>query len=109
MRAAVANSKRIVSRVQVDELYTAARLRHHRGYRVTPEGVMRGFLVLRRGCDAAIDLHQNEAGRIIRLLDHVEADDARLLQAVARVFDGGCAEGLDGIRLDVDVYVNNQH
>ena len=57
----------------------------------------------------AVSFDQDEAGRIIGLLDHVEARDPRLQDAVARVGNRGLVEGLDALRLDVHVDKNDEH
>ena len=56
---------------------------------------MRGLLVARRRIGVAIDLEQRESRRIVVLLDDVEADDARFLDAVARVLERRRLEGVD--------------
>jgi hypothetical protein len=65
--------------------------------------------VLGRIVGRAIDLDQHEARGIIGLLDHVEAGDARLFDAVLRVLDGRSDEGFKMFRLDVDEYVDDVH
>jgi hypothetical protein len=54
-------------------------------------------------------LDQDEPGRVILLLDHVEACNTRFANAVARILERRGLEGLDRIRLDVDVDMNHQH
>lgn len=46
---------------------------------------------------------------VVIVLEDVEAGDARLLHAVARVFDGGGFEGVDRGGVDVDVDVDDEH
>ncbi len=70
---------------------------------------MGGFLVLARGGLITIDLDQKESRRVIVLLDHIEAGDARLAHAVTRILDRCLAKGLDGIRLDLDMNKNDEH
>ena len=63
----------------------------------------------RRVVGGAIDLHQHKARRIILLLDHVEADDTRLLHTMLRVIKRGSCEGLNSIGLDMDKDVDDEH
>ena len=63
--------------------------------RVVSGGVVGRLFALGGGFDGAIDLDQDEARRVVDLLDHVEAGDARLLHAVTAVFDGRLAKRLD--------------
>jgi hypothetical protein len=51
-----------------------------------------GFLVRGRGVVAAIDLDEHEARRIGAIFEHVEASDARYLDARARVGERRFAE-----------------
>ena len=96
-----------VIRVDVVVFDARARLGHHAGYGVAPRRVVGGFLVPDSILYSSVDLDQHEAGWIVCLLDHVEASDAWLEHAVARVRDGSRAEGLYRLRFDVDKYVND--
>ena len=58
---------------------------------------------------AIVHLDKNETSRVILLLDHVEARNARLLHAVTGVIRGRLFKSLDHVRLDVYVNMNNQH
>ena len=70
---------------------------------------MGGLLVARRVVGSAIDLQQHKARRVILLLDHIEADDARLLHAMLRVIERSSFEGLDSVGLDMDEDVDDEH
>jgi hypothetical protein len=61
---------------------------------------MRGLLVTGDGFEAAINLDQQEASKVIGLLQHVEAGNAWLLHALARILEAGFLEGLDEFRFD---------
>ena len=51
-----------------------------------------------------------EACRIAAwVLDHIEADDARLLHAMLRVIKGGSFESINSIGLDMDEDVDDEH
>lgn len=58
---------------------------------------------------SAVDFGQQEARGIVELLQDVEGGDAGFLEAVAGVFEGGGAEGLDGFRSDVDMDLDDEH
>ena len=58
---------------------------------------MRRLLVARRIVVGVVDLDEDEPRWIVVLLDDVEADDARLLDAVAGVLDGRGPEGVVAI------------
>jgi len=51
----------------------------------------------------AIDLDQNEPGQVVRLLHHIESGDARLLDAVLRIFDRSFDEIFHGFGIHMDV------
>ena len=93
----------------VGEFDAGARLGHHVRHRVTPGLVMRCFLVPGGVVRRAINLDQDKVCRIIRLLDHIKARDAWLLDAVASVFDRRLAKGLHTFRLDVRVNMDDEH
>ena len=67
---------------------------------------MGGFLVPGRVVRRAVDLDQHEAGRVIGLLDHVEAGNAWLFEAVASILQRGGLESLDLVRFDVNMNVD---
>jgi len=90
-------------------LHGGPRLRHHGRHGVTPVGVVGGLLVRDGGLLRAVDFHQDEVGRVVIVLEDVEAGDARLLHAGGRVGDGGGFEGVDMGGVDVDVDVDDEH
>lgn len=57
----------------------------------------------------AINLNEREVRRIVRLLQHIEACDARLLYAIARVVERGGEKGVDVFGEDVDEDLDGQH
>jgi len=61
------------------------------------------------GVGIAIGFEEEEAGRIVQLLEAIEAGDAWFASALPGVGDGGLLERLDTIRFDVDEDVNNEH
>ena len=63
----------------------------------------------RGGVWRAVDLLQNEVRRIILLLQDVEADDTRLLDAVPGILEGGGPEVGEGLGLHLDVDVDDEH
>ena len=67
------------------------------------------LLVRDGGLLRAVDLHQDEVGRVVVVLEDVEAGDARLLHAGGRVGEGGGFEGVDVGWIDVDVNVDDEH
>src|SRR5438552_4579443 len=64
------------------EFHAAPRFGHHGSDGITPNLVVFCFLVFRGRIVAAINLDQDEARRIILLLDHIEASNARLFDAI---------------------------
>src|SRR5512135_771588 len=84
-------------------------LGHHGGYTIAPLDIVRRVLVMARGFDGPIDLDQNEAGRIVLLLNHIETGDAGFMHTLTRIFQGGGLESLDLIRFDMDKYMNDEH
>lgn len=70
---------------------------------------MRGFLVRRGRPGRPIDLLQKEALRVIRLLDQVEPGNAWLLNTRPSVGKCGIDKGLNGLRPNMNMNVNNQH
>jgi len=57
----------------------------------------------------AVDFHQRKARRVVALLEHVEARDARLPGGVARIVERGRLEGFDLVGFDVGENVNDVH
>src|ERR1035441_4450866 len=114
MCVAVANSNRMavlpafVGGVDVGVSRAGARLHHHVHGHGGPSLVVRGFLMLRGRFGVAIDLDQNEARRVVRLLQDVETRNARLLHAVAGVFQGGPPERFDVLGFDVNEDVRSE-
>ena len=70
---------------------------------------MRRELVFRNGVVSAVNLDENESRGIIRLLKKIEARNSGFLAAVSRVLDGGGAERLEVIGLDVNVDDEDEH
>lgn len=69
-----------------------------------------GRFLVGGGCSGIpVDLHKNESHWIVCLLNDVEAGDPRLADAPAGVFDGGGFEGLDVVRLYMDMDVGDKH
>src|SRR5208283_4847909 len=77
--------------------------------RLAPELVMFGFLVPSRRLGVAIDFDQDETGRVGRILEAIEAGDARLLETFPRVGQGDILEGCDGLWFDLDMNMHNEH
>src|ERR1019366_323426 len=71
--------------------------------------VVRGPLMLRGCFGVSIDLDQHKARRLVRLLQDVETRNARLLHAVAGVFQGGPPERFDVLGFDVNEDVYDDH
>ena len=90
-------------------LRAGAGLGHHGGDGVAPGLIMGGFLVLSGSVRVAVNLDQDEPGRLIELLDDVEPGDARFLDARAGVGEGGRAKRLDALGLDLDLDVDDEH
>jgi hypothetical protein len=57
----------------------------------------------------AVDLNKNKARGIVLLLDHVEARNARLLDACAGILKGDPPELRDRFRLNAHMHVDNEH
>jgi hypothetical protein len=70
---------------------------------------VRGLLVPRRIVRRAVQLDQQKPRRVVVLLDDVEAHDAGLLHAVARILERRGGEGVHGIGLHVDEDVDDEH
>jgi hypothetical protein len=70
--------------------------------------MVRGF-VGRRGIGVAINLHQHEAGEIVRLLHEIKACDSRLEHTGAGVGERGGFEGIEVFRLNVNVNMDDEH
>ena len=56
-----------------------------------------------------VDLLQNEAPRIISLLDPIEPGNLWLLHTGPRIGESGIDESRNGLRQDMNMNVNNQH
>src|SRR5438270_543219 len=61
----------------VGEFLARARFGHHRGHRIAPFLIMRGFLVFGGSLLAAVGLDEEKTRWIIGLLENVEPGDAR--------------------------------
>lgn len=70
---------------------------------------MRRLLVRRCGLGIAIHFHQDEAGGVVLLLDHIKAHNARFLQTQARIPEGGGFECLHEFKLNPDMNMNIIH
>jgi hypothetical protein len=57
----------------------------------------------------AISFHQNESGRIIDLLNYIESCNARFLDAIPGIFNGGIDESRHGLRFHLYVDMNDEH
>jgi len=57
----------------------------------------------------AVNFDQHEEGWDVGLLNDVETQAARLLHAVAGVFDGGALEIVEVLRFDVNIHVQDVH
>lgn len=57
----------------------------------------------------AIDLHQNESGRIVGLLHQIESGYPWLPEAVPRILDGSFNESLHGLGIHVDADMDDYH
>jgi hypothetical protein len=99
----------LVFRKQVREPYSGARNTHHRSNGVPPFGIVRGLFVGLRGCLVAIDLHQNEPGRIVHLLDHIKPGDSWLANAVPRIFERRFNKSIHRFGVHVNVDMNYEH
>ena len=67
------------------------------------------FLVLGGGIRIPINFHQHKARRVILLLADIEARDARLFQALARIGECRLFKSLNALRPDVNMNMNNKH
>ena len=83
--------------------------RHHLRDRVTPTGIVDGFLVPDRGIIAAIHLDQNEAGRIIDFLHNIKPCDTGLGKTMAGVLSRSRLESFNALRFHMNVNVDNEH
>ena len=70
---------------------------------------MRRRLVRGGGFHRPVNLKQNEARRIVSSLENVEAGNAGLLNAAARVFDTGPGEGLNALSFHMDMNMDDLH
>src|ERR1019366_7914145 len=93
----------LVFRENILEFHAGARLGHHGRNRIPPGLVMLCFLVSGGGFGGAIGFYEHEAREIISLLGEIEAGDARLLETLARIGDGGLFEGLHILRLHMNL------
>jgi hypothetical protein len=84
-------------------------LRHHRGYRVTPNLVMLGRLMRRCGVIGSITFDEYKAAWIILLFEEIEPKNPWLLIALERIGDGCLSECLDTFRFNMDVDVDEKH
>jgi hypothetical protein len=91
------------------KLYARAWAGHHVGDAVSPSGVVRRFFVLCGRFGVFIDLYQDEAGRIVGLLNDVETSHAGLAQAGFGVRARGRDESVDVLCFDVNVNVHHEH
>ncbi len=91
------------------EFHTAARFGHHWGNGIAPKLVMLGFLVLRGRLRGAVDLDQNPACRIIRLLQDVETFNPGLPYALTGIGQSRRTESFDVLGLDLDVDLDREH
>ena len=69
---------------------------------------MFGLLVRGIGIHIAIDLDEQETRGVILLLDDVETQHAGLVDAFARIGEGGSFEDFNAFRFDVDVDMNDE-
>lgn len=92
---------------KVAELHALARFGHHWRDRVAPDGIMLGFLMCRCGVGISINLDQHETRRVVLLLDDIEARDAWFFQARTRVGERGLIEGVNALRFDMNMNMNN--
>lgn len=60
-------------------------------------------------CFGPVDFDEHKLRRIIPLLNKVESHDARLLYAVASVFDGCLAESFHAIWFYLDEDMDDEH
>jgi len=74
---------------------------HHIGHGVTPFLIMRRFLVLSGIIRCTIDLNQHKTRGVILLLDDIKSGDTWLLYAITSILQGGRAEGLGLLRLNM--------
>ena len=93
----------------VGELHAGAVLGHHWGHGVAPELVVGGFLVGRRSGRGAVDLDEDEAGRIVGLLQDIEPGDAGFADRQPGVFQTRSFEGFDRLGLHMNMNMNNEH
>jgi hypothetical protein len=70
---------------------------------------MRGSLVRIVGGSISINLDKEKFGRVVGLLKDIKFQNARLLPARVDVDKRGGLERLDGLRLDVNMNMDNQH
>ena len=76
---------------------------------VTPDGIMRRFLVRNAGSGIAIDFDEHKFCRVVSLLQHIETQDAQFQHAQAGVGARRGYERLDTVGFHMDMNVNNEH
>ncbi len=70
---------------------------------------MFSLLVSSRCVRGPVSLNENEAGRVVLLLQDVEPGNAGFLNALAGVGKCGLLERIDQVRFYPNVYVDNKH
>ena len=93
--------------MDVGIFYAGSRFSHHRRNGVPPRLVMRRLLVSGGRAGIAINLHQDESGRVIGLLNHIETGNARLADALAPVGGASFLERFDEFRFDMNMNMDN--
>jgi hypothetical protein len=68
-----------------------------------------GFFVFGGVGGGAVDFEEDEAGRVVGLLDDIEASDAGFLEGVGGVVDADGFEGIDVLGFDVEKNVDDVH
>jgi hypothetical protein len=61
------------------------------------------------GVGIAVGLNENKAGGILGMLETLEPGDARFLDALARVGEGGLLKGIHGLGFDMNMDMNDEH
>jgi hypothetical protein len=94
---------------EVGELCAAARFLHHGAHGVAPFCIVRSFFMRFGGRFVAIDLHQHEPGRIIRLLHDIKSSDSGLSNAIPRILNRRFNKISHGFGIHVDLDMDDKH
>ena len=91
------------------EFRAAPRLGHPRGNGITPDRVVRGFLVSCGSFCVPVRLDEDESGGVLSVLNDVEPGDAGFPEGGGGIGACGIDEGGDVVGEDSDVDMDDQH